>query len=87
MLLLISFSEVFVVLERFGGVRQCWEQERTTCSGGWVNANNCGNPQMLKMCKYCFLLFVGKCFQILCIFPYRMGGLGGFPMAPIGTIF
>jgi hypothetical protein len=25
-------------LERFGGVRQCWEQERTTCSGGYPSA-------------------------------------------------
>ena len=22
----------------FGGVRQCWEQERTTCSGGYPSA-------------------------------------------------
>ena len=42
-----SLSEYLCVLERFGGVRQCWEQERTTCSGGWVNANNCGSTQML----------------------------------------
>ena len=38
----------FEVWERSIPHRQCWEQERTTCSGGWVNTNNCGNPQMLK---------------------------------------
>ena len=49
---LASTSLALCVLERSVPHRQCWEQERTTCSGGWVNANNCGNPQMLKMCKY-----------------------------------
>jgi hypothetical protein len=32
----ISFCVFFG--ERFGGVRQCWEQERTTCSGGYPSA-------------------------------------------------
>jgi hypothetical protein len=38
---------LFFLGERSIPHRQCWEQERTTCSGGCVNANNCENTQML----------------------------------------
>jgi hypothetical protein len=34
----VLLHALFYMLERFGGVRQCWEQERTTCSGGYPSA-------------------------------------------------
>ena len=37
-LILVRSFMFFAILERFGGVRQCWEQERTTCSGGYPSA-------------------------------------------------
>jgi hypothetical protein len=34
--LILHFHVWFFVASEIGGVRQGWEQERTTCSGGWV---------------------------------------------------
>ena len=45
------------------------------------------NHNSVKMCKYYFVEYFYVCSEILCVSPFRMGGLGGFPRAGLGAIF